>query len=402
LLAALAAQMLMPSATAEASDGRPQVLVLYSLDLNLDVPEADAGDAPLPGVLENQAPGGVEYRSEFLDPSRFYADNGRALHDFLRSKYKGQRFDSVIAFGDASGGFIQKHRDLLFPDTPVVFFPSALLPAPSAWDRYGLHVVGAVLLLLVQMALIVGLLFQASKRQQAEAQLREKQAELQASYVRIRDLGGRLLNAQEDERSRIARALHDDIGLQVAVVAMDLELLRAASRDADGDLAGETLNRVHGIARSVRDLSLRLHPAKLKLIGLVPALSGLQREFSRADVSVRITHEMLPPSLPHDLTLCLFRIIEEALRNAVTHGKAHEVYVHLTGSHGRIAVTIVDDGTGFDLAEAWGRGLGLLSMRERLDRLGGTLEISSDPGAGTRIDVDVVFDHVTSPSTVAV
>ena len=595
LLAALAVNFLFPITTARASDSVKQVLVLYSL--RRDVPAADVGEAQLPRILRNNVPGGVDYYSEFLDRSRFHADYAPALRDFLRLKYEGQTFDLVIAFGDATVTFIEKNRDILFPDTPVVFFSSRPLirPAhstgvvaepdvagtmlmaaelqpdirhvfvisgaessepsfesiarpqfksfepqltftyltgltkqeleprlttlpehsivyylsverdrngqnfhtleyldwvtaasrapvyswidsamdhgivggslrdqvaemqavgelavrvlrgehpesipvvspnlhvrqvdwrelrrwgisdarvagdvrvrfrePSAWDRYGLHIVGAVLLLLVQMALITGLLVQGSRRQEAEQRLLEKQEELRTSYDRIRDLGARLLHAQDDERSRIARDLHDDIGQQVAVLAVDLELLRTGTHEAAGSLASDARSRVQGIARSVRDLSLRLHPAKLRLIGLVPALNGLQREFSQTGIVVTITHENLPPALPHDLTLCLYRIVQEALQNAVRHGKAGELYVHLTGSAKRIALTIVDNGTGFDVAAAWGKGLGLISMRERLDALGGTLDISSGPGVGTRIDVEVALDTMAGAKKVAV
>ena len=120
--------------------------------------------------------------------------------------------------------------------------------------------------------------------------MRASQAELRTSYERVRDLGARLLRAQDTERARIARELHDDISQQVALLEIDLELLSGADRGLAGGLE-ETLNRAHGIARSVHDLSHRLHPAKLRLIGLVSALHGLQRELSRSDLAITFTHD---------------------------------------------------------------------------------------------------------------
>jgi signal transduction histidine kinase len=260
---------------------------------------------------------------------------------------------------------------------------------PSVWDRYKFYVFGAIALLLAQSMLIAALLIQRARRRQAEEQVRGSQAELRASYHHIRDLGGRLLNAQETERARIARELHDDISQQMALVEIDLEVLgRALPNDEEG-LAREAMERVHSVAKSVHDLSHRLHPAKLRLIGLVAALHGLERELSRRDCAVTVTHENVPSSLPPDVTLCLFRVIQEALQNALKYSKAGGVAVHLAGDPKGLAATIVDDGVGFDVPSAWGKGLGLISMSERLEAIGGTLQIHSKPGHGTRLEIRV-------------
>ena len=124
--------------------------------------------------------------------------------------------------------------------------------------------------------LIAGLLVQRTRRRQAEARVIGSQEALRTSYERIRDLGGRLLSAQETERSRIARELHDDISQQVALLSIDLELLDGKAAGAGQQLAGDALNRAQQIAKSLHDLSHRLHPAKLRLIGLVPAINGLR------------------------------------------------------------------------------------------------------------------------------
>jgi signal transduction histidine kinase len=262
---------------------------------------------------------------------------------------------------------------------------------PSVWDKHAVYIVGASVLLLAQTALILGLLVQRERRRRAEAQVRGGQAALRASYERIRDLGGRLIAAQEAERSRIARELHDDIHQQLALLAIDLELLRVGleRRDYAEKLARETLDRAHAIGRSVRDISHRLHPARLRLIGLVAALKSLQREVTQPDMIVTFTHQNVPESIPHDLTLCFYRIAQEALQNAIKYSRAHEITVCLIGTSDALALTIADDGVGFEMNAVKDRGFGLISMSERLEPFGGTLNIQSRPGAGTRLEATV-------------
>ena len=178
-------------------------------------------------------------------------------------------------------------------------------------------------------------------------------------------------------------------------------LLSDAARGQANGLTEEALNRAHGIARSVHDLSHRLHPAKLRLIGLVSALHGLQRELSRSDFAVTFTHDTVPSALPPDLTLCLFRIVQEALQNAIKHSRAHPGGA-FERQLGWPALTIVDDGVGFDVNAAWGKGLGLMSMVERLEAVGGTLEIRSKPGTGTRLEVRAPLRVEQDTKTVAV
>jgi signal transduction histidine kinase len=275
----------------------------------------------------------------------------------------------------------------------------------SAWQRYRFYVLGAATLLLAQTALIVGLIVQARRRRRAEEQLRTSQTELRASYERIRDLGARLLNAQEAERSRIARELHDDVSQQMALLSIDLQLLSGLGperRSEAARLGREALERAECVARSVHDLSHRLHPEKLRLIGLVPALSGLQRELSQPGVTIRFSHEGVPAAIPHDTTLCIFRIVQEAVQNALKHGAACDVSINLRGVHGHLALTIVDDGVGFDVEAVRGKGLGLISMAERLEAIHGKLKVYSRPGAGTRIDATVPLDVSQQTGAVAV
>lgn len=274
---------------------------------------------------------------------------------------------------------------------------------PSVWERYRLYIVGAVTALLAQAALIAGLTIQRARRRKAEQQLRRSEAALQTSYDRIRNLGWRLLKAQEEERSRIARELHDDISQQLAVLTIELKLLRRAAHGNDESAAAEALKRAEEIGTSVHDLSHRLHPARLRVLGLVEALEGLKRELSQPGVTITFTHESVPTPLPPELTLSLYRIVQEGLQNALKHGKARNVSVDLTGVSDGIALTIVDDGVGFDVDHAWGSGLGLTSVNERVEAMGGKFELRSSPGAGARLEVRVpvsILSHDTNPLAV--
>jgi signal transduction histidine kinase len=228
------------------------------------------------------------------------------------------------------------------------------------------------------------------------------QTQLRASYERIQDLGGRLLMAQEAERSRIARELHDDVGQQLALLSIDLEIVRGTGPEFEaetGALLNETLRRARQIAKSVHDLSHRLHPEKLHLLGLVHALSAIQQEFSLPNLNVTFQHQNVPATLPHDVILCLFRVTQEALQNIVKHSAAHHVSIDLIGTDTDLVLTIVDDGMGFDDETVTGNGLGLISMGERLEAIGGSLKLRTRPGAGTRVEVAVPHERlVMSPA----
>jgi len=275
---------------------------------------------------------------------------------------------------------------------------------PSVWERYQHYILGAVLLLLAQAVLIAGLLVQRAKRRRAEVQLQASQDRLRGSYDRIRDLGGRLLAAQESERSRIARELHDDIGQKMAVLSIDLQLLSrcAPTRPADAEkLATGAFDRIQAISKSVRALSHRLHPENLRLIGLVPALSRMQRDLTTAETTVTLSHEGVPPALPQDLAVCLFRIAQEALRNAIAHSHAREVAIRLVGTEEGLVLTVTDSGIGFDV-DASRSGIGLISMSERAEQVGATLQIRSGRGGGTQVEVSVPFHAASMKMSAAI
>ncbi len=242
------------------------------------------------------------------------------------------------------------------------------------------YVLVAGVIVAAQAVMIAAMLVQRRRRRKAERELLQSEAQLRTSYERVRDVGGRLLTAQEAERSRIARELHDDISHQLALLEIELRL---SGRDEEARV------RINGIARSVHELSHRLHPAKLQLLGLIPSLRSLQKEVLRSGLVVEFTERDIPAALSPSITLCIYRIVQEALQNAAKHSEAATVSVDLRHEHGELILTIVDDGIGFDVESAWGKGLGLISILERVEANGGSLDIRSKPGGGTRFRVRV-------------
>jgi signal transduction histidine kinase len=134
----------------------------------------------------------------------------------------------------------------------------------------------------------------------------------------------------------------------------------------------------------------------LHLLGLVAALGGIQRELVQPNLKLTFAHDNVPAVLPHTVTLCLFRIAQEALQNIVTHSAAREVSVELIGTESGLVLTIIDDGTGFDGETVKNKGLGLISMSERLDAVGGSLKIWTRPGEGTRLEIVVPQERLAA------
>ena len=204
----------------------------------------------------------------------------------------------------------------------------------------------------------------------------------------VSSLSSRLLHAQEEERARIARELHDDIGQRLALLAITLDgLSDGASGLRHENTAIHLKQQAVEIATDLQTLAHELHSSKLELLGLTVAMRGFCHEFSgQKHVQVDFAARDMPEGLPSDVSLCLFRVLQEALHNAAKHSGVDCFEVRLTGADGAIDLVVSDAGKGFSLAAARaGRGLGLISMTERLKLVGGDVAIDSQPGRGTRI-----------------
>jgi len=198
----------------------------------------------------------------------------------------------------------------------------------------------------------------------------------------------RLIRAQEEERTWIARELHDDFNQRIALLAMNLETLKQdlptskVTRRIE-----EARKQTSELASDIQTLSHRLHSSKLELQGLIGAARGLCRELSdRHNIEITLRSHDIPKELPQEVALCLFRVLQEALQNAVKHSGVQQFEVSLKGALNEIELTVHDAGTGFDPAEAMsGHGLGLTSMRERLKLVNGQLSIDFQSPRGTTI-----------------
>ena len=202
------------------------------------------------------------------------------------------------------------------------------------------------------------------------------------------NVSGRLIEAQEKERTRIARDLHDDICQRLALLSMELE---QANRNGSPPATKQRLEQIRQhcaeIASDVQSLSHQLHSSKLDYLGIVAAIRGFCKEFEKQhEVQIEFKDESVPTRLSKDLSLCLFRVTQEALHNAVKYSGAHQFSVQLQAGENDLQLTVSDTGRGFDVEQAkTSRGLGLVSMQERVHLVHGRLLIDSRPGAGTRI-----------------
>jgi signal transduction histidine kinase/ABC-type uncharacterized transport system substrate-binding protein len=270
---------------------------------------------------------------------------------------------------------------------------AVLFRKPTLWSQYRRTVLATVAILAGQTALVSLLLVQRARRRRAEGALRASEGALRRSYADVQDLAGRLISAQESERRRIARELHDDLSQKLALLGAEigrLPLRLPASHAGVADLARELSERASNMVRDVHRLSHDLHPARLDIVGLASAIAGLCREVSQQyDIRVEFRHRALEYSLPPAVALCLFRIVQEALHNVVKHSGAASATVRLIPARSGLRLRIADRGTGFDATMGSAAGLGLLSMRERVHFAGGRIAIRSAAPLGTRIVVNL-------------
>jgi PAS domain S-box-containing protein len=210
----------------------------------------------------------------------------------------------------------------------------------------------------------------------------------------LADVGRKLIEAHEEERTWIARELHDDVNQRMALLAIELDRWNQQLPPSAVELHDHihhASQRISDIAADIQALSHRLHSSKLEYLGLVAAAKSFCKELSEQQkVEIDFSHAAIPRVVPKEISLCLFRVLQETLQNAVKHSGVRHFKVELCGTEQEIQLTVSDLGVGFDLQDAiQRRGLGLISMRERMRLVSGVMSIKSQPGSGTTIHARV-------------
>ena len=293
------------------------------------------------------------------------------------------------------------------PSLPAVSYKEhSQLYTPESWDRLraavetALHT-GAPYELVLEMVRADGTHRWVTARGEAQRDAGGHVARLRGTVQDITQrklaeeelssVNGRLIEAQESERARIARDLHDDIGQRLALLSISLSQVKGLLPASSG---GEARSRLHALQKQtaeiiadVQALSHELHPPRLLHLGVVDAMRGFCEELAgQKSAEIDFRDENVLGSVPHDVSLCLFRVLQEALHNAVRHSRVRRFDVHLRGTGNTVDLTVRDEGVGFDVdAAKRGLGLGLTSMKERLKLVGGELLIESQSKRGTTV-----------------
>jgi PAS domain S-box-containing protein len=218
--------------------------------------------------------------------------------------------------------------------------------------------------------------------------------ERKMSEEALANLTGRLIDAQEQERRRIAREIHDDYNQRLAVLAIDLEEVSARVQDLPAEVRQQLhlmWNQVSELGADLHSLSHRLHSSTLENLGLVAGTKAFCEEFAEQQgMTIDFQHENIPRYIPADASLCLFRIVQEGLRNVKRHSGADRAEVRLESRGNVLRLSVTDHGKGFDPNEGSPlKGIGIQSMEERLRSLGGLLQVHSRSKAGTRIEASL-------------
>jgi len=221
--------------------------------------------------------------------------------------------------------------------------------------------------------------------------VRTLRAKLDAE-AELAQLGGRLLDVQESERSRIASELHDGISQELAVVALNLDDMEDRLTGSSGQRAEIMLlaRRVRGIADELQHITRGLNPARLQHLGLVPSLRALAAEMQHGQVCIEVAEHGWPTDLPADVALSLYRVAQEAIHNAIKHSGSGSILVSLRREGDELSLLVSDNGVGFTPRFTGSlNGLGIASMRHRLRHIGGSLSIVSAPGQGTTVNASL-------------
>jgi signal transduction histidine kinase len=261
-----------------------------------------------------------------------------------------------------------------FRPTDVTASFTVLSSDPSPWFRNGTFLLAMLMLLVIQTGLLILLVLQIRRRRRSE----------QA----VRRLTRRVINGSEEERSRIARELHDDIGQRLSLISIQLGLCSSQLSDDDRRVSAElsdSLRDVDALITDVHNLSHQLHSSKLEHLGLRVALKELCQQISERHalrIDLQIDHGSV--RVPQDISLCFYRVAQEALNNVIKHSGADRAQLILMEEQGGLRMQVRDFGRGFKLGGS-GAGLGLSTMQERLRIIRDDLWVASKPGRGTVI-----------------
>jgi signal transduction histidine kinase len=236
------------------------------------------------------------------------------------------------------------------------------------------------------VTLVLGLILAAvsiRRVQRLEREAKSRLEEVEEARVELVKLSDRLVTAQEEERRSLSRELHDEVGQAMSAMLIELGRLEGAS---DSETRGERLASVRRMAEAnvgvVRNIALLLRPSMLDDLGLVAALRWLASEvMRRSGLKVKMIADEIREDLPDAHRTCLYRVVQEALNNCAKHSQAIQVRVVVHRDQDGLAVTVQDDGIGFEPGRD--KGMGLLGMEERVERLGGKFSVESKPGSGT-------------------
>ncbi len=350
------------------------------------------------GVIATDANGLVRY----LNPA------GEHLTGWSSAEALGKRIEEIYPLTSLQGSHAPEFqlRRALVERKPIPkarfwmkvhgddFLPVEDSAAPIIQDG---HLLGAVTIFLDISAQLSAEAEQRTEQHRLQREVQVTNAALGETKEELRALSGRLITAQEDERRRVARELHDDFGQRVALMSWRVaelakttgKMSSAAQREVD--LLQEDLNR---LASGLRDVSHQLHPSVIADLGLAAALGEIVEQHRAQGVDVSLVARDLPATIPTEIGTGLYRIAQEALRNSVQHAPEAPVLITLSFAAGALQLKIEDPGPGFDLGKVrqTGAGLGLFSIQERARLLGGALEIRTAPDEGTAIAVRVPME----------
>jgi signal transduction histidine kinase len=394
---------LMPLYVAPASHAMVKKTDFMIIDAGLAHPCTVAVTNQVVAALHTDYGSRIEIYWENLD-AMYHSDEWRKeLGGSIVREYRGRKLDLIVLAGEHS------------QDIPIVVSPSIYIfdwHELHRWklDESKLPTGSAILFLnptlssLHKWTLFTGLLIIVALSLLTTYLLIERKKLKQARKAQEK-LSGMLISAQEDERSRIAGEIHDDFSQRMAVLALGLGTAAQTSQDSP-EKTQSKLQELTEIASSISSdlhtLSHRLHSATLESLGLAPGVSALCKEFSaQQGIKIDRTLDQIPRSVDPDVALCIFRIVQESLRNVKKHSEASSALVSLQVIDNTMHLSVSDQGKGFNPIRIMsGEGLGIRSMEERVRLLGGRIEIRSKEGMGTKIEVWLPLHTTSAPGAV--